>query len=87
MPAGLLRRRSGGRGDAVDHLDGGRSLRYRFGDRPSARTLDPTGLVGLVTAALPPAGSTAVLDLVGDTAALWPRDLATDNGLVMLGVS
>lgn len=67
-----------------DHPDGSRGLRYRFGGMQAGRKLDVSGLIGLVTSPLPAPGSRVRLDPVADIAALWPHQVPTDNGLVML---
>ncbi len=79
----------GGRFEVVvtlsDRPDGPRSLRYRFGPG-GGRGLEDHGSVGVVAGPLPTAGSVVTLDPVADSRALWPADLPTDSGLVMLGL-
>lgn len=60
------------------------SLRYRFGDLARGRLLEDRGLVGVVTAPAPPAGTVEVLALEQDARALWPDIFEIDNGFVSL---
>lgn len=80
---------AGGRFEVVvtlsDRPGGPRSLRYRFG-AGTGRGLEQGGAVGVVAGPLPVAGGQVTLDPVGDSRILWPADVPTDSGLVMLGV-
>jgi hypothetical protein len=66
------------------------SLRYRFGSFASARFVDGSGVVGVVTKPTPAKGSKLTLNLTADVAALWPDMLALDNtigGLALVATS
>ena len=59
-------------------------VHYRFGNFAAGRSVDSTGIVGIVTNPTPAAGSTFTLNPTADVAALWPDMLAIDNSLFLL---
>jgi hypothetical protein len=61
------------------------AVRYRFlAGTTRARFTEQDGLVGVVRAPLPAAGTTITLDPQADIAALWPDMVAIDHGSVLL---
>lgn len=61
------------------HKVGQYHLRYRFGNFTQGRTLDASGLVGIITNPKPAAGATFTFTPTDDVAALWPDLVAFDN--------
>lgn len=67
-----------------NHKVGQYQLRYRFGNFTKGRTLDASGLVGIVTNPKPAAGAAFTFTPTDDVAALWPDLVAFDNTFFML---